>query len=88
MDGPTDQPSDQLTDQQTNGRKSVYMSKIACDKKALYRLLLADVNKCASSPCVRGDCEDGIDTFICHCPEGLVSKPGNTINSMKAGYFL
>ena len=30
-----------------------------------------NINECASSPCVNGDCEDGIDMFKCICSDGF-----------------
>ena len=51
----------------------------------------ADINECASSPCVNGECEDGIDMFNCACNDGFEGDlcEGKTFNSniMKVNYF-
>ncbi|XP_022103007.1 sushi, von Willebrand factor type A, EGF and pentraxin domain-containing protein 1-like [Acanthaster planci] len=30
-----------------------------------------DFDECSSNPCEAGTCEDRLETFVCHCPEGL-----------------
>ena len=37
----------------------------------LILILFSDINECASQPCEHdGQCEDGVNSFKCHCEAG------------------
>ena len=36
---------------------------------------LADIDDCKNKPCKNGgQCEDGINSFSCHCPHGFIGE--------------
>ena len=39
-----------------------------------FRVLLPDIDDCASSPCAHGTCQDLVDAFICLCEDGWESQ--------------
>ena len=45
----------------------------------------SDVNECASDPCLNGaSCEDGVNGFICECPDGFTGVNCETGKKTKA----
>ena len=47
-----------------------------------------NINECASSPCVNGDCEDGIDMFNCTCSEGFFGDFCQSKNTLDNFFLL
>lgn len=35
-----------------------------------YNILATDINDCGSSPCLHGNCSDGVNRYECHCLDG------------------
>jgi hypothetical protein len=44
-----------------------------------FRILLADVNECASGPCQNGgSCVNGVNKYVCHCAAGFAGNQCQT----------
>ena len=63
-------------------------------KKFAYRIILpvwskwlcsVDTDECASSPCVSGSCQDGVNGYTCDCDAGYVGTYCETGKRMCPG---